>query len=489
MIYEPQPDRMKRHHRRQATRRADRHFGLIRSRSDWRSISARLFDWMFGAARPSAGRGMVMGAATLVAVLGLGAVMLPVFASIHPPTAAEAVSLPLVLPEPAEALLRGHDEAVSSLESDLYVSGVSDDRWTVVTVRRNENLGAIFERLALPAASVYPVVNFSKESQELSKLYPGEQLAFEIVDGQLLGLQFDLDEGRRYLMRTEDGISGTVLTRNLERRVQYAAVHVKHTLFGSANEADLSDALVMKMVDVFNYDIDFAQDIGEGDSFALVYEEIWRDGEKLRDGDILAASFVNRGKRYEVYRFETKAGGVDFLSREGKSRKRAFIRTPLEFTRISSRFSLGRRHPILGTMRAHRGVDYAAPTGTPIKATGAGKIAFAGWRSGYGNVVEIQHGQRYRTIYGHMSRFNKALKTGSKVEQGQIIGYVGMTGLATGPHLHYEFRVDNQHRDPLSVDLPISDPLSGADRQRFLSTVGPMVGQLATMESTLVAKR
>jgi murein DD-endopeptidase MepM/ murein hydrolase activator NlpD len=258
-------------------------------------------------------------------------------------------------------------------------------------------------------------------------------------------------------------------------------------LFGAGQDAGLSDVTIMKLADVFNYDIDFAQDLRSGDTFSLIFEEVWRDGERVRTGDILAASFTNRGKRFEIYRFVDADGRADYYSSDGRSRARAFIRTPLEFSRITSRFSLGRKHPVLGTMRAHRGVDYGAPTGTPIKATGAGTVEFIGTQNGYGKVVILKHGKEFTTLYGHMSRFAKGVQRGSRVQQSQIIGYVGMTGLATGPHLHYEFRKGGAHRDPLSVDLPVADPLSGTEIARFKRITMPLIAQMGTLESTLLA--
>lgn len=491
MIYLPEPDRIRQPlHRQQAVRRtADDPSGTEREE---RSLGARLIDALARLPSHQAGRRLAVGAASFGAVLLAGASVLPVFASVHPAfQPGPMVTLPVPL-ETLTADLEGIEPTaeVAGRDPALYTSSLSNERYTVVRVESGQTLGSIFARLGLSGALMHQITEHSPQSGKLARLYPGNELVFEVVDGKLRSLQFDLSEDERYLIEADgDDLKSRVISRPLESRMGYAAVEVKHTLFGSAGHAGLSDALVLKMVEIFNFDIDFVRDLKPGDSFALVYEEVWREGEKVRDGDILAASFINGGKRFEVFRHVSIEGAVDYLSRDGKSRKRAFIRTPLEFSRVSSRFSAARRHPVLGTMRAHKGVDYAAPPGTPIRATGHGTVAFSGWKGGYGKVVEVQHGKTYRTLYAHMKGFAEGIKVGAKVNQGEVIGYVGSTGLATGPHLHYEFHVNGQHRDPLSVDLPTADPLSGTELARFKANVGDRIAQLATMESTLVAAR
>jgi murein DD-endopeptidase MepM/ murein hydrolase activator NlpD len=492
VIYLPESDRARRSPRPQAIRKDA---GTDPARRDERSLTERLIDALARLPSSQASRRLAVGAATFGAVLLVGASVLPVFASVHPafqpgPMVTLPVPLDAIALESDDAALQAGAAAPEGRDPALYTSSISDDRYTVIRVEPGQTLGNIFAQLGLSSATMHKVVSHSKHAGALARLYPGNELVFELAEGQLRSLQFDLSDAERYLIEVDgNALKSRVIERALESRFGYAAVEVRHTLFGSATEAGLSDALVLKMVEIFNFDIDFVRDLQRGDRFALVFEEVWRDGEKLRDGNILAATFVNGGKRFEVFRHEGLDGGVDYLSRDGKSRKRAFIRTPLEFSRVSSKFSLARRHPVLGTMRAHRGVDYAAPTGTPIRVTGHGTVAFAGWKGGYGKVVEVQHGKTYRTLYAHMNGFAKNIKVGAKVSQGEVIGYVGRTGLATGPHLHYEFHVNGQHRDPLSVDLPTADPLSGAELARFKATVGERIAQLATMESTLVAAR
>jgi murein DD-endopeptidase MepM/ murein hydrolase activator NlpD len=244
----------------------------------------------------------------------------------------------------------------------------------------------------------------------------------------------------------------------------------------------------MQLAKIFRWDIDFALEIRPQDKFTVIYEELWADGKQVGSGNIIAAEFVNRGRSYRAVRFENDRGTTEYYSPAGKPLRKTFFRTPVEFTRISSGFSNRRWHPILKRSRAHKGVDYAAPSGTPIVATGDATVEFRGWNKGYGRVVYLRHGRKYRTVYGHMSRFAKGLRKGDRVKQGEVIGYVGQTGLATGPHLHYEFHVDGVHRNPLTVKAPIADPLGPKEMKRFLAVAKPLLASLdQTASDTLLA--
>ncbi len=245
--------------------------------------------------------------------------------------------------------------------------------------------------------------------------------------------------------------------------------------------------LALDMANIFGYDIDFAQDLRKGDTFEILYEEKTLNGQAVGTGNILTARFTNRGKVYTAVRYTDKNGNTSYYSADGSSLRKAFIRTPVDFARISSRFSNGRKHPILNKIRAHKGVDYAAPRGTPIKAAGDGRVVLAGRKGGYGNTVIIKHGQRYQTLYAHMNGFAKGIRSGTNVKQGQIIGYIGTTGLSTGPHLHYEFQVNGVHVDPLSQKLPISDPIHPSEKQRFAQHSQPLLAKLDSNNNTQVA--
>jgi len=397
------------------------------------------------------------------------------------------LELPLALPSADEVTVMPL-QSVPQLEHDLFTRGMGDDGWNVVTVRRNETLGEIFGRLGLSAGVVHRVVALSENTAKLVQIHPGDQLAFSIVEGKLAGLQFDCGEDRRILVEAKDGeLVEQVIARNIETRLEYASGEISSSLFQAGSEAGVSDRTTLKMAEVFNFDIDFALDLRRGDRFTVVYQGIYRDGVRLRDGDIVAARFVNQGKAYEAFRYSNAKGIADYYDAEGRSLRKAFIRTPVEFTRISSRFSAARKHPILGRTRAHRGVDYAAPSGTVIRAAGSGTVKFVGRMNGYGKVVELLHGKQTTTLYAHMSRHARGLRKGQKVTQGQTIGYVGMTGTATGPHLHYEFRVKGKHRDPLTVTMPRPEPLVGSELASFRAEQQLARTQLTTLEDVLAS--
>lgn len=429
-----------------------------------------------------------MGAAVLV--IGGGALLDPARARVNEAESrlAPRLEIPLSLPsaDEVEVLPLAY---VPALEHDLYTRGMGDDGWTVVTVRRNETLGDIFARLGMGGAEVHRVVGLSEHTQGLVQIHPGDQMAFQVADGRLRGMQFDLGEDRRVLIEEQGGtLVEQVIERRMETRLEYASGTIRSSLFQAGSDAGVADRTILKMAEVLNYDIDFALDLRGGDRFTVVYQGIYRDGVRLRDGEIVAVRFVNQGKTHEAFRYVNGKGQPDYYDGDGRSLRKAFIRTPVEFTRISSRFSSARKHPILGRVRAHKGVDYAAPAGTVIRAAGHGTVKFVGRMNGYGNVVELQHGSETTTLYAHMSRFAPGLKKGQKISQGQTIGYVGMTGLATAPHLHYEFRVKGVHRDPLSVTMPRAEPLTGSELASFRSELQLARVQLSTLEGALAMR-
>ncbi len=371
--------------------------------------------------------------------------------------AAEAASAPA--PRPA-----GHSVATLIDAPPVQAAAPTTEggQWKTVTVHRGDSLAKIFDKQNIDAAQLHQVMQSGDLAKKLTRIHPGQsiQLLTDAGGSRLTGLKYDLDRLNRLEIRPTDGGFESELVVQVPdvRRISVAA-QIDNSLFESASKAGLPDKITMELADIFGWDIDFALNIREGDKFAVLYEEQYLDGEMIDSGRILAAEFVNQGTSYKAVRFVDDAGNADYYTPDGRSLRKAFIRTPVAFTRISSGFSLGRKHPILNTIRAHKGVDYAAPIGTPIKATGNGKIVWLGTKGGYGRCIVIQHGSKYSTLYGHMSRYKSGLADGSRVRQGEVIGYVGMSGLATGPHLHYEFRVDGVHRNPLTVALPKADPL------------------------------
>ena len=363
--------------------------------------------------------------------------------------------------------------------------------WQEITVARGDNLSLIFPRVGLTARDVYNVAQTPGDIQSLLNLRPGQTMRFGITkddDAKLSVLELEISPLETLIISAaESGYTAERAVRELETHQQYAAGEIRSSLFAAGVQAGLSDKLIMELAYVFGWDIDFALDIRRGDSFRVIYEEGYLDGKKISDGDILAAEFTNRGRTYRAIRFTNSDGHVDYYTADGLSMRRAFNRTPVHFSRISSRFNPNRLHPVLGTNRPHRGVDYAAPTGTPIMATGNGRVESIGNQGGYGLTVVLSHGEKYTTLYAHMSRFKSGLKRGDRVRQGDVIGYVGMTGLATGPHLHYEFRVNGVHRDPLTVELPQAEPISDKYRQAFLQQAQPLLAKLDNLEIPTLA--
>jgi len=367
--------------------------------------------------------------------------------------------------------------------------GVDDEaNWSTIQVARGQTLGDIFRQQGFSANDLQRLLNDKADATALRNIHPGDEFSFlRNPDGSLAGVRFDRDEHTRVTAHFGNAsMQEQVQSRELERRIFVAHGVIESSLFEAGEQAGMSDAMVLKLANAFGYDIDFAQDLRVGDNFTVIYEMVYCEGERLRDGDIVAATFVNHGKRFSAFRYTDLGGTTMFYSDDGRPLRKSFLRTPLEFSRITSYFTAARMHPILGTMRAHQGVDYAAPIGTPIHAAGDGKVAFRGWQGGYGNVVILQHGGHYSTLYGHMSHI-AGIRVGQRVSQGQTIGYVGMTGLATGPHLHYEFRVDGVHRNPLTVTLPKPDPLPAGELARFQHQTAPLLAKLKTLEATQLA--
>ena len=368
------------------------------------------------------------------------------------------------------------------------VIGADEPDWQVVKVHPGQTLGNIFQEQGLSSNDLARLLDQQSNAPALCHIHPGDEFAFQRSrNGTLNALRFDRDDRTRVVVSfANKNLRETRIERAVERRTHVAHGVIESSLFGAGEEAGMSDMMVLQLAEAFGYDIDFAQDLRVGDSFTVIYDDVYREGERLRDGNIIAATFINHGKRYSAFRYTNAEGETRFYSEDGRPLRKTFLRTPVDFTRITSGFSVARMHPILGTMRAHKGVDYAAPMGTPIRAAGDGKIAFRGWQAGYGNVVIIQHNGHNSTLYGHMAHFaNEAV--GQRIAQGATIGYVGMTGLATGPHLHYEFRIDGQHRDPLTVTTLPPEPLPGNELGHFRTQTQPMLAKLKTLEATRLA--
>ncbi len=388
---------------------------------------------------------------------------------------------PLPLPEPEAAVAETHEH--DHAEADI-AAAPSVSEWRSVEIQPGQTMGAVFASLSLPNTMLHRLLDRPTLRDPLTRVRAGARFEFDIAtDGDLRGLRFERDEASIVTVRIDgETIDEEIVQRDIQHRINMAGGVIEGSLFGAASKAGLGNGTVLELAKVFGYDIDFTQDLRVGDSFSVVYEEIYRDGERLRGGDIIAASFMNQGKRYHAFRYTFADGRSEYFDLEGRPMKKSFLRVPVEFTRISSLFTTARKHPVLGTMRAHRGVDYAARTGTPIMAAGEGRVSFAGWQNGYGHTVIIDHGRGYTTLYAHLSKFGKYRK-GTRVRQGDVIGYVGSSGLATGPHLHYEFRVNGAHRDPLKMTLPKPEPLPKAELARFQQQTQPLLAKLELLDA------
>lgn len=393
------------------------------------------------------------------------------------PAAVEAPAAAL----PAEAPAPGPAVAADTPPTPL--------RWEAMKVRSGDSLATIFRRAGLTARDVHDVVNAGEPARSLTRIFPGDEIKLALDDdGALQALRYEINETDTLDLRREaEGFRATVDKRTLERRRRHAAAVIETSLYEAAQSAGLEDGMIMELAGIFGWDVDFALDIRQGDSFVVVYDEIYREGERLRAGDILAAEFVNRGDVFRAVRYTDPEGRTDYFAPDGRSMRKAFLRTPINFARVSSNFNPQRFHPVLGVKRPHMGTDYAARPGTPIKAAGDGRIIHRGRKGGYGRTIILRHGARYTTLYAHMSRYKGGLGVGSRVRQGQVIGYVGASGLATGPHLHYEFRIDGVHRNPRTVKLPDAQPIDARFRADFLAHARQQLAELELISRTRLA--
>jgi len=325
------------------------------------------------------------------------------------------------------------------------------------TVQRNDTLDRIFRTVGLDIGALAELRSLPEVRRALDIVRPGDIITFTHVDGALQSLNRQISNTLTLqVARSDAGFAVNYIENPLETEIVGKRARIESSLFAAGQKAGMNSRTIMTLANqIFGWDIDFALDIREGDEFGVLYEQKFQDGGYVTDGRVLAAEFVNQGKTHRAVWFESKDGEVEgYFTPEGKGMRKAFLRAPLDFTRISSVFNPRRVHPLSGRVRAHKGVDYAAPTGTPIFAAGDGRIEFAGRKGGYGNAVIIDHGRGITTLYGHMSRFGKAARGGRAVKQGELIGYVGSTGASTGPHLHYEYRVKGVHKDPSTIPLP-----------------------------------
>ena len=397
------------------------------------------------------------------------------------PTASESTALagrpdPQVSPSPAVQADRG---------IDLAQSGWSRQS---VKVAKGDSLYTIFLAEQLSTAELAELLRSGDEAKGLKRLLPGQRLDFYVDDANVLQhVVYHADDLHSVqFRRAGSGFDASRVEVQVDRRLNNASGVIRRSLFLSAQRAGLEDRLIMELAEIFGWDVDFALDIRSGDRFSLIFEELYHGEDKVRDGAILAAEFTNRGRVIRAVRYVNPQGRAEYFTPNGLSMRKAFLRTPIDFARVSSRFGL-RKHPVLHKLRQHNGVDYAANRGTPVKASGDGKVVYLGRKGGYGKTIILRHGSTYTTLYAHMSGYRKGLKRGHAVRQGQTIGFVGSSGLATGPHLHYEFQVRGAHRDPLKVDLPKAAPIAAEYKADFLDRTRGILARLERVSDTQLA--
>jgi len=412
---------------------------------------------------------------------GVGQIVAASAAELPPSVTAAPVTLPGSTARPA---------ADVTLYAGLHPPLALPPRFEKLTVRvnRGDTLDRLFRKNSLNLSDLAMMLRLPDAAPYLKKLLPGDELTIEHDADRVVSLYRELDVTSALKIHRDDGSFVTeMIDRPLEIRRKAAHGRIETSLFESAAQAGIADKTVMNLAGIFAWDVDFVLDIRTGDDYYVLYEQLYQDGQYLGDGEIIAAEFDNNGRTIQAIRFIKKDGRSDYYTPDGHSIRKAFVRAPVDFTRISSNFNPRRKHPILNTIRAHRGVDYAAPRGTPVKAAGDGKVIFRGNKHGYGRTMILQHGGNITSLYAHLNAFDRKALLGRRVVQGQTIAYVGMSGLATAPHLHYEYRVNGVHRNPRTVRLPRADPISDEYRDEFLATVAPILDELLQYKRTRVA--
>lgn len=372
-----------------------------------------------------------------------------------------------------------------SSASDVTAASDAERRVMELVVQPGDSLAALFQRHGLSAQDLHEILKLGPAVSRLRRLHPGDVIEVSAEkNGQVIRLSTTAgSEQRLEVIRQEGGFLASEIELPVQRIIKVASNTIRTSLYQAGYDAGLSDKLIMDIASIFGWDIDFALDIREGDQFRIIYEELWRDGEKIADGSILAAEFINAGRRLGAVRFVDDEGQIAYYSPDGKAMRKTFLRAPLNFRYVSSGFNPRRLHPVLKRVRPHNGIDYAAPEGTPVYAAGDGRVVRSAYDRNNGHHVFLQHGSRYVTKYLHFSR--RAVKTGDRVKQGQLIGYVGSTGLASGPHLHYEFLVDGVHRNPRTVELPDAAPIPDNYRERFVAMSQPLFRQLELLDPVI----
>src|SRR5574340_1521077 len=377
-----------------------------------------------------------------------------------------------------------------ALPEEAEKKAIATGFWSSERVQRGDTVAELLRRLNIEDAAASDYLRNAEDAGSFRKLAVGTEVHAETnAAGGLVSLRYLGDSATQVVIEKQgDGFTARTLPAELEKRLFVRTGEIQTNLYAATDAAGLPEATANKLNELFSGDIDFHHDLRKGDKFTVVYEMLYSNGALLSAGRIQAAEFVNQGRPYRAVYFEKDGQHGDYYTPEGKSVRKTFLRSPLEYSRVSSGFTNSRFHPVLNKWRARKGVDFAAPTGTRVKATADGMVTSVGRENGYGNVIKISHQGRYSTVYGHLSRYAKDLHRGQRVAQGEVVGYVGMTGLASGPHLHYEFKVDGQQHNPMRVALPDAKPVDDADRGAFQSVADDLVTRLNLLRNTNLAR-
>ena len=350
------------------------------------------------------------------------------------------------------------------------------------TVKKGDSLSVIFEEKQVPLNTAYKIFDFDQNSL-LSNIVPGDIMEFNYMGNDLLSIEIIKDEINSILIKTDTEISINKIKKEIQTITSFGFGEIKDSFYKSAKDVGIPDSIIMDFAFIFGWDIDFIFDVRQGDKFSVIFETDYSEGERISSGDIVLAEFINKDKKFIAQRFFDDIQGKQYFNEKGENVKKAFLRAPLDFAYISSHFNPNRMHPILHRIKAHNGVDYAAKRNTPVKASGDGVISFIGRQSGYGRTVEIKHGGNIKTLYAHLEKFNTKLKVGSKVKQGEIIAYVGDSGQATGPHLHFEFWQGEIRTDPVKVKLPSAKPVNNSQKNEFNNLLASNLNKLSEYNS------
>ncbi len=383
------------------------------------------------------------------------------------------------------------DIQIKNVVRDLSIPEIQTDAqsnqtfWQQADIRRGDTIASILNRLDISDQDSTDFMQAARGSKAMRQLKPGKTIQVQTsAEGELLALRYVFGDEQLFLMeKTDDEFKMTEQPLELDSQIHMKSGEISTSLFAATDSAGIPNSIAMQLTEIFASEIDFYRDLRQGDRFTVVYETLSNSGKRAKTGRVLAVEFINKGKSHQAIYFKASSGADGYYTPEGESLRKDFLLSPLAFSRVSSGFSQARYHPILKEWRAHKGIDYAAPTGTPVRATATGIVQFSGSQRGYGNLIVLKHNGKFETAYGHLSRFASGLSKGKRINQGDVIGYVGATGMATGPHLHYELRVDGLQRDPTKMALPTAPPITKRDLLAFQKQTQSLVARLNIMRS------